>query len=416
MAQGAIGLAMVPLITAVVGPSEYGWYAVAMATVAVAAAIAEGGAGMVLASELPRTTEDKHGEIVVSALGYALLLGAALGFLGYAVYLLLVRSTAPGPLGGGEALIAACLVVVRAGMAAFGQALVVAGKAGLAAGANVSGAAAGAVATLFLLYGHGAGVDGLLAGQLVAGMVWLSVGLLGSGLAARGRPRLELMRKIARNTPATAAAAVTDQGRNWVESVVLLKWWGPAVVGLYSHARIYQAYAVQGMNVMAYALWPHALEACAQEDAEAIERVRRYWRRAYALLAALGSGAALFGRDVVDILTHGRFTEASIWIAPLIAYVIVQHVGRVSLAWVYARGCGKSAAWIRTATSAAGIVGVAFLARTWGVAGAIAVAFAEMLLYRLVLRRYAKRLDAPPDVDGYAIAMAALVLGVSLMV
>ena len=108
-------------------------------------------------------------------------------------------------------------------------------------------------------------------------------------------------------------------GRFFVE-----RWIGLSQLGIYSHSLDYRKMFILAHRAFAQSYSPEVLAVFSGQSTVKIETVRSILRRWFGILAIAGVGIALFSKDVINILTHGKFTQAaplvSLWFILIVIY------------------------------------------------------------------------------------------------
>lgn len=410
-AQALVGVAAIPLGTLVLGPADYGAYALALAFVMPAVALSEGGAGILLAEAWGRADAAERADMLASLLA----ISAVLGLAGAGVIALLLGRAGPA-IGITEALSRTEILLACAGLplaslsSVLRGALVVDGRAALQAIAAAVQAAGTLAALLLLLFGAGLRTASLFGAFLAGQAVGLAVLALAMRAHLGGRPRRRWLGQGRRNFGPNTLVAATDQLRGALEGGLVTHQFGVANLGLLSHARLYQGMLTQGTNVLATPLWPVAL-AEARKGGSDFKNIRRPWDVVHLGVAMAGVLGGLWGEAFLHWFTHGRFDAAS-WILPVVAaLVLLQTAGRPALAACYALGMGRGAAWVRLGGLLGGIlVLLAAIAggRFWLV---VMAPLADAAIYRAGLAMLARRLRPVPFHDQVALGgIAAIAL------
>ncbi len=108
-------------------------------------------------------------------------------------------------------------------------------------------------------------------------------------------------------------------GRFFVE-----RWIGLSQLGIYSHSLDYKKMFMLFQRAFAKSYSPEVLAVFSGQGTVKIETVRSILRRWFGILSIVGVGVALFSENVINILTHGKFTQAaplvSLWFILIVIY------------------------------------------------------------------------------------------------
>src|SRR5262249_23221314 len=118
---------------------------------------------------------------------------------------------------------------------------------------------------------------------------------------------------------------------------------------------------------------------------------------------------ALVGREIVDIVSHGKLTRAAVYVAPLIAITLIQNSGRPATATTFANGFGIQAMRYRMLVLLMGTVALWPAIHVFGIAGLIGVLMSEAVAYRLCLFVLASRARKVPFQDGIVVVGIAAI-------
>jgi PST family polysaccharide transporter len=410
IAQAVLGVAAIPVGTLVLGPADYGSYALMLAFVGPAVALTEAGAGVLLAERWQQASHRDRSDMLAS-------LGAISGTLGLAaaalvmagVLLVAPRVGLAGVLPAHDAALACAALPVAALAAVARGALTIDGRAAFQSLAAALQAFAGLLTLAALLFVAGVGRTALFGAYLAGTLAGFALMAWALRWYRGGRPRRAWLAEGRRNAGPSSAVSAADHGRGMLEGLLVTQVFGAAMLGLFAHARLYHGMLMQLSNVVATALWPIALAEARRPDSDFLN-VRRAWDLVHMGMGCAGVLAALWGRPLLDLLTHGRFVDAA-WMLPvLVGLLLVQTAGRPALAACYALGGGRQALWARLGAIMAGVA--VLLSCLWHrrFEAVLAALLAEQLVFRAVLALIARRLRPVPFQDGMALAGLAATL------
>lgn len=416
--QGGLAIAALPLVTLVLGPAELGAYALVLSVANLAVALCELGGNVVLSGHFAVLDGPERRRLVGSTVALSSLVSIALGALFVVLWPRLAAAGIAAPQITAAGIVLAGLAIPAAGFGvAAKQALVVAGRSHHASAAMALFAAAMFCATLLGLFVFELGLTALfaanLAGQVTAGAAL--VALLRSDL---GLPRYRWIAETLKIAPSGLTGSFLESARGAIENVSLARYVGVGPLGLYAHSKLYGSFLLQGTNAVAFAMWPRALAEARSPDGR-FEEVGEVWSAVHLGLAAAGLVFALVGREIIAVITHGRFVEAAV-LAPIwIAHLLLQNSGKPALATLYAHGRGRAAIYARSATLLFGIAILLAGVPHFGLWAAVAAAFIETLAYRIWVHYVSRRLRPVPFQDrwvvlGCGLVGAATVLGEAL--
>lgn len=419
--QGLLSLAIVPLTTLLLGPAEFGAFGIVIAAVTLAGGMADMGFGIVLSGHYLEESGLERKRLISTLLVWTVVSGIAAGIALYVLWPFF--ATLAGDLSAISSvdLALACLSVPFRTVVGLGtQILVIQSRALHSSIAVLLQAASVFFSTLIALFFFNQGQTALFIGNVTGLAVGFAATLILLSEDFAALPNWRWSWELLRVVPSGALASILENLRALVESATIVRAVGVGGLGVFNHSRLYQGYFGQVTNAIAYALWPSALvEARVPESA--FERVGRAWNAVYLGLTIAGVGLASFGTEVVSILTNGKFLAAAPWVPVWVAYLLLQNSGKPATATLYAAKRGAAVARYRAASLSLALAALITLVPIFGIPAAVGVAFGEMLMFRLLLRRGALAVRRLPFQDGWVIAGAgtialatAVIYGLSL--
>jgi O-antigen/teichoic acid export membrane protein len=172
------------------------------------------------------------------------------------------------------------------------------------------------------------------------------------------------------------------QGRQTVERALLSRYLGLYDLGIYTHAQQYQSFAMLGTQPI------HSAATVVFLD-EAKEPSRRFGRTAriadvlFLGVTVFGVAAALFGRAVIGLLTHGKFDAAGPYVALLVGVVLVQISGRPQYAELIAHGRGRYLSVCNVIAAVGSVATLVALVHSFGLLAAVVASYVQFLLFRV---------------------------------
>lgn len=403
--QGGLSLLALPLATQVLGPEDYGIYALAASFVAFMAAAAEAGTGIVLAHRFGPADAAARGSLVATVLVNTSLVSFATG----AVLVLAAPMAMAVPLPMAALALSAAMVPLRAVMLACTSVFMVANQTPrlslmIAVQASVSFAA-----LLASLFAFGLGGLSLFVAAFAGAAGGAAVGLFFLVPSMR-RPSLGWLASLWRVWPVGISSGAADGVRTVVEASTLTHATGPAGLGLLTHARLYHGLLLQGTNAVASVTWSHALSD-ARVEGGGFERLERMWTPVHLGLTLVGLGFAFLGPEFLAFLTNGKFTSAAPLLPIMICLLLLQNSGKAAMAVAYAHGHGARTTMGRIVITVLAIALMPPVIGTFGIPGALGLLLLETLAYRAFLGYLAGRLRRIPFQDhwvwGGCLAIAA---------
>jgi O-antigen/teichoic acid export membrane protein len=205
-----------------------------------------------------------------------------------------------------------------------------------------------------------------------------------------------------------------ETGHKVVERTLLGSTVGLVTLGLYAHSEQYRNLVQVGLKALARSIWPISLRE-ARVDRYGFDLTNRAWRAAAIAVASVGILAAFLAGDVIALLTHDKFTNASPYVALWMAYVLIQNMGKPQSAALFSAQKGVALGWIGQGTRAFGILLLFVLVPTAGILGAFIALAAQQLAMRILLHVYAHKVGATPFQDRW-IVIGCGIIGIALTI
>lgn len=410
-----MALAVLPITTYVLGPEDYGAFAVVTGVTAFAASVATGSATFLVSAHFQQASGDERRELVTTLLATAVLLGAAFAAILSALWSVIPLPTGiSGQIDGASYRLALFAMVLSIPWSVASPVLVVSGRPLLFAATTLATTFAVAGATVVALYVYEAGRTSLFVG-LVAGALAQCGGAIASlapYLGSRISP--SVLSRAARLTVFGALGNALEVMQVMVERTLLALHAGLHSLGLYAHAQQYRNGAFMPVKAFANAIWPTTLTE-AGTPAEGFPQTQRGWTILYATIGCFGILFACVGREAVSLLTHGKFEGAAPYATTLLALLLVQFSGRPQLGVLYARDRGEYLSTWMGVSAATGIALLLVLVPAMGAPGAIVALYAQQLAYRLGIHWRSKKEGSFPFGDFGAIRNLAMVFAILIV-
>jgi O-antigen/teichoic acid export membrane protein len=375
--QLVLAFATLPLTTMVLGPADFAAFSLVVSMSALAMSLSQMGSSYLLTQRFRGAAQAERRSLVttMTALVVACSLLFASGFVIAFVLLHRVWSFTAGITltmvvlvaieSIGSSLFTLALNLSKLGTSTGFYALISMLKGVLAILATLTALFLFRLEGLSLFVGHVTGGMVALVGSLA--MMWrffeprIDAGALKDALSLGGWSTVALLFLQARQT---------------IERALLSRFLGLYELGIYTHAQQYQSLAMLGTQPVQNASIPVFLD-------EAKERNRRFARTGritdvlFLGVTVFGVGAALFGRAVIALMTHGKFDAAGPYVALLVGVVLVQISGRPQYAELIANGRGR---YLSVCNVVATLVA---LIPSFGLFAAVAASYVQFLLFRV---------------------------------
>jgi len=408
--QAGIAILLLPLSTYVLGPADFGLFALLSAFTAFLGVIASFGSTYLLSTHFPTLGEEQRSRLVSSLIWAGLITGALLGTVLVVVWPWFASfSTEFGQTGRGYVALSVLAMFLTAPWYVAVDVIRLDGRAHLYAVVLVAQSLVSAAALLGALFGFELGVASLFV-SAVAGALVLCVGATIT-LAHHLTPVLdvrwlkEMLTLGAHMVMAHSAEAIHQV----IERGVLSVRCGLGDLGIYSHSQQYRSIASMPVSAVANSAWPVTL-ADARTESSDFARTRLAWNSAHLLLTVIGLGLATLGSHLIGLLTHNKFTQAYVLASLWVVYLLVQNTGKPQTGLFYARGAGASYARIQTLSMLMGTLLLFALVPFFGIYGAFLAALSQQAALRFGVQFRARQIQRAPFQDQWAVFGACLIL------
>ncbi len=399
--QGGISFVMVPVITYVLGPREFGIFALMTGVGGLLSLFGSLGTGYLYAEHFLGLSVSNRRELVsttfwMGAVCLVPITGLVLGLwpalAGYFTALAVIPYV-------GASLIFVSVVACYPWSLAI-EILVLEGRAQLYATIIVSQAVVSAITTVVGLYVLDWGIFAMFLGYSVGTLALL----LGSMVVLQ--PYLEWsikhvwIKRAARIGGAVTVANLLESLQSFLERYLLSVQAGIVQTGLYSHSQQYKNLVSLPLKAAARGIWPISLDEARLPRSEFL-LTKRTWEIGYSAVAIAGIGFAIFGKELVALWTHDRFTEAYRIIALWMVFVLVQNAGKAQTAILYATGNSMRYAKLMVGSAVAGIVALFMLVPSFGSTGVLLALLLQQILLRMGVQYVARTIRRSPFQDAW---------------
>jgi O-antigen/teichoic acid export membrane protein len=155
-------------------------------------------------------------------------------------------------------------------------------------------------------------------------------------------------------------------------------------------------------NAVSHNLWAKSLEE-ARNPHSGFEITRGAWTPVQIAITCAGIIFAFVGKEIVDIISNGKFMAAASYIPVLFVFALIQTTERPADAIVCAAGRAASASWTRTVMALGSLIALFPTIVLFGIKGVVAICIIEAVAYRLYLRVLASRVRKVPFQDHVAV-------------
>jgi O-antigen/teichoic acid export membrane protein len=382
--RAALGILTLPVFTLRLGPDDYGLLALVTALGTLGAGIAGAGLAATFAASLLHATDADRHEFVSTSFWLCMATTIGIGTLTALMWPLLAAvldlhaNDATWLVGG-----AIFLLCVLAGPwnIAFALASTLGNAEKLARFIFIS-ATVGPVVGLLALFYADMGRNALLAGAIAAA----TVDALGSVHFLRHSLGRGIVRRYVApywKAAGTAfPAALAEQARATLERSLLAKFGSVALLGLVSHSWQYSNMVRMAAKAFSVTMWSISLNEARQEKL-LFRRTTIGWHPLFVLVSVIGMGFAYFGRDLIGLLTHGKFADAYFFVCLWMVLILVESSGRPAVAVLYASGRVYANQTLLLMSAIVAMLCAVWWGNQFGVWGVVAAIFMQQVTYRI---------------------------------
>jgi O-antigen/teichoic acid export membrane protein len=413
--QLVLVFATLPLTTLVLGPADFAAFGLIVSFAALVMSLSQVGSGYLLSQRFRTSSKQGRAILVTTMAALVLTASVALAAIFVAAFVLLRGSSS---VTAGITVTMVLLVAVESigssmyvlvgGIAKLGAAP---GHYSLVAMFKSITAAGATLAALFLFDMKGVA---LFVGDAAGGTAAL-VGSLAMLSRYFGRIDRGAIKDALWVGGWSTMALLALQARQIIERVLLSRYVGLYDLGLYVHAQQYQSLATLATQPVQSAVTPVLLDE-AKEPAGSFARTARVSNVLFLGVTMFGVAAALFGRPIIGLLTHGKFDAAAPFVALLVGAVLVQLSGRPQLAHLLANGRGRYLSLCNVLAATGAVLTLLALVNFFGLLAAVLGIYVQYLLFRLATGIDPFSTARPPFQDGWVVvglsAIMAAVAGV----
>jgi O-antigen/teichoic acid export membrane protein len=404
LAAAAISILVLPMATRVIGANEYGELAIATAVSGLASAMGAAAIGYVMSEHYLDQDGATRGEIV----GAATLAAGAAALLTALLILLVTEWLLPQLLALDDSLsigMRICLAgaVISAPWAVYSELFMLEGRAAAFAVGTVGQSLMNALVTLLLLHVLPLPELALFIGYAAGCLFLMTLAVVLVGRELRWPREARWFRLMWAQSTAVAASTLAEAARGLFERSYVGSFTSLAAVGVYAHAQLYRNFAMQMLNSVSRAVWPVNLrEANVAEPGFPL--TRNSWCVVQAGLLFGSAGCALFGHEVIALLSSGKFVAAAPLAVLLLAGLVMQTLCKPQMTLLIARGRGADYAHASTAGTLAGLLCMALLVPFMGVHGAAVAVLVQVGVTRCITWWASRRVYPVPFTDGWVLA------------
>jgi O-antigen/teichoic acid export membrane protein len=400
-----ISFVTLPLATRILGPANYGVFALGATVAGFGAILATLGTTFFISNTFAGADLPARRQLVSTLVARTALLAAGWAVLILAVALLLRGHVAlldEVPLRGLALVLLGAILATPWTIAV--DVLTVEGKASWFSLSLIVQALSNAVVLLVALYVFDLRGLSLFVGSLAGSVAALLTSLV--VLKPFLSPRLGAVRtKLGQRQflPTQALEAVQPV----VERTLLANYAGFTQLGNYAHSLAYRGLILQGMNAVNRATWPVTLAEAKERTSFAV--TGRVWSAVHLAIAMVSVPFVLFGDRLISALTNDKLTAAWVFLAPWFVLVLLQSSGKAATGVLYATGVSSTVAKLGLLANGVALGSLLVLVPVFGAAGAAMALLLQALVFRIALQILARRRAAIPFQDWGAVLACAFV-------
>src|SRR5262249_39050636 len=401
--NATLSVALLPLATRHLGASDYGIYGLVISIVVLVSAAADGGAGLLVPAHYGSASASERARLFVSLAIFASVAASAAGLFMIVPWLWHHGTFSDQAIPLAAIALSVALMPMRA-ITNISVMIFSVTDRGLAIAAQLAiQSLVTFISTLVALFEFEMGVTSLFIGAFCGQLAALGVGLVALGRHhVSSSPSREWLCRAASTSPTTAASGIVDGTRGFGENALLTSAISLHAVGILGHARLYHGLLMALSNAVGHNLWAKSLEE-ARDPHSSFEITRSAWAPVQIAVTCTGIIFAFVGREIVDLIGSGKFTEAAPYIPALFVIALIQTTEQPANAVVCALGRAASATWARISLAVGSLIALYPAILLFGIKGVIAICIVEAVVYRVYLRMLASRERKVPFQDRVAV-------------
>jgi O-antigen/teichoic acid export membrane protein len=381
--QVGLGFVTLPLTTLVLGPADFAMFSLVASFSSLAMSLSQMGSGFLITQRFRHGSREEQYRLVTSLT--ALVFCAALFFASLLIAAFFVAHDRWGVIAGITFSMVALITLERIGSSIQMLAASVSSFSntpGYYASVTIAKslvAAAVTLAALFIFHLH---VMALFVGYAAGGVVALVGSLAILSRFFKATIDGGAIRDALRLGGWSTLAFLTVQARLTVERALLTRYTGLHDLGLYAHAQQYQSVVTLGSRPVQSAVAPVSLDET-KEGKQRFDRTGRTSNVVFLGITAFGVILALFGRLIIGLLTHGKFSDAAPYAALLVGVMLLQLSGRPQFYFLMLHGRGRYISLSSAVSAVAAMVTLFASVRFIGLAAAVFASYVQYSVFRV---------------------------------
>ncbi len=400
-----ISFVSLPLATRILGPANYGVFALGGTVAAFGSIMATLGTTFFISNTFAGAGHPERRQLISTLVARTALLSAGWGVVILGISLALrghLTLLDEVPLRGLALVLLGATLATPWTIAV--DVLTVEGKAAWFSFSLIVQALANSIVLLVSLYVFDLGGLSLFVGSFAGSVAVLvtSIILLRQYLSLRlGLARTRLGQR--QFVPMQALEAVQPV----VERTLLARYTGFVQLGNYAHSIAYRSMFLQGMNAVNRATWPVTLDEAKGRTAFAV--TGRVWAAMHLAVTMVAVPFILFGDLLISVLSNDKLTPAWVFLAPWFVLVLLQTSGKAATGVLYATGVSSTVAKLGFVSNAVALVALVLFVPFFGAVGVVSALLLQAFVFRVAIQLLARRRRPIPFQDWGVVLGCALV-------
>lgn len=382
---------MLPVITYALGPKDIGTFALVTAFTAFGTTIATMGSGYILAAKYSLIDILQKQRMVSTMLGVGIAVALSFAAVFFTLWFFLFKhwdSFAVVPWEGIALSLAAMICTIPWTIAV--DVITLKGTARLYAITVIAQSIVSAITVIVSLYIFELGLLSLFLAAATGSCVICAGGIIALKPYIRFTFSKNCVKEVLNFGAVITVSAVFENLQMLVERYMLSVYAGLSQLGIYSHSQQYRNMTAMIAKAAARSIWPTTLSE-AHESESNFYKTRKTWNLIYIGITISGLLFALFGKDIIGLLTHNKFIDAYSFVTMWMIFLLIQNAGRPETGILYARGQGALYGKITIWSFAIGISFVLILVPAIGAFGAVFSVILQQIILRIFIHIYAKK-------------------------
>jgi O-antigen/teichoic acid export membrane protein len=407
--QGALSVGMLPVTTYILDPEDYGVFALLTSVTTLISMVATSGAAFLLYAHFPTLSRQERQQLISSILIFGLTLSGMLAIVVYNLWPWIAHMWEALAVVPPQAIILSLIAMLLSVPWTIAYLIIILeGNSRPFALVTICSSVASALCVTVALYVFELGVLSLFLAAVASSLALFIGGLTVLKPHLRLVVTKEWVGKLVRLGLFAAPSSLFEMLQNIVERALLTLHVGFFQLGIYTHAQQYRNLTFMPVKAVSNTIWPTTL-AESREVSSQFPRTGEVWNFAYVSITIVGTLFATLGKYLVAGLTHGKFTEASTYVALLMIFLLIQYSGKPQSGVLYAYGQGEFLSKMMIVASGTSIVLMFVFIPLIGIFGALLGLFGQQLLLRIGNHIRARRYRHTPFQDQWVLIGAGLI-------